>query len=105
MRIAELISAEDQFLSLEFFPPKEKADWPAFFQVVDRLTSINPLFASVTYGAGGTTQESTLEIVTRLKREFNLEPMAHLTCVGASKEGIQSFVDSLVEAGIDNLLA
>ncbi|MEI8355148.1 MAG: methylenetetrahydrofolate reductase [NAD(P)H] [Deltaproteobacteria bacterium] len=105
MRIAELISAGDQFLSLEFFPPKEKADWPAFFQVVDRLTSINPLFASVTYGAGGTTQESTLEIVTRLKREFNLEPMAHLTCVGASKEGIQSFVDSLVEAGIDNLLA
>ncbi len=105
MRIADLISRGGQFLSLEFFPPKERHDWPAFFQVVDRLRSINPLFVSVTYGAGGSTQGHTLEIVTRLKKEFDLEPMAHLTCVGASCKGIGAFLDALVEAGIDNVLA
>jgi len=105
LRIADLIARSGQFISLEFFPPKERADWPAFFQVVERLRSIKPLFVSVTYGAGGSTQEYTLEIVTRLKREFGLEPMAHLTCVGASKEGIRGFLDTLEEAGIDNVLA
>jgi methylenetetrahydrofolate reductase (NADPH) len=105
VRIADLVAKGGQFLSLEFFPPKERAEWPGFFRVVDRLRSINPLFVSVTYGAGGSTQEYTLEIVTRLKREFALEPMAHLTCVGASTEGIRCFLDALVEAGIDNVLA
>jgi len=99
------MSRSGQFISLEFFPPKERADWPAFFQVVERLRLINPLFASVTYGAGGSTQAYTLEIVTRLKREFALEPMAHLTCVGASKEGICDFLVTLEQAGIDNVLA
>jgi methylenetetrahydrofolate reductase (NADPH) len=99
------MSGHGQFLSLEFFPPKELHDWPGFFKVVDRLRSINPLFASVTYGAGGGTQDHTLEIVTRLKKEFDLEPMAHLTCVGASRSGIGEFLDSLAEAGIDNVLA
>jgi methylenetetrahydrofolate reductase (NADPH) len=105
VRIVDLISRDEQFLSLEFFPPKERADWPGFFQVVDRIRSVNPLFVSVTYGAGGSTQAYTLEIVTRLKSEYNLEPMAHLTCVGASKNGIKDFLDSLGQAGIDNVLA
>ncbi len=94
-----------QFLSLEFFPPKDRKDWPAFFKVVDRLRSINPLFASVTYGAGGGTQEHTLEIVTRLKKDFDLEPMAHLTCVGAACRGINAFLETLLAEGIDNVLA
>lgn len=105
MRIVDLMAEKGQFLSLEFFPPKELAEWPAFFKVVDRLRSINPLFVSVTYGAGGSTQDHTLEIVTRLKKEFDLEPMAHLTCVGASCSGIGEFLDSLAVAGIDNVLA
>jgi methylenetetrahydrofolate reductase (NADPH) len=105
VRIVDLISGHGQFLSLEFFPPKELADWSGFFKVVDRLRSIDPLFVSVTYGAGGSTQDHTLEIVTRLKKEFDLEPMAHLTCVGASCSGIGEFLDSLADAGIDNVLA
>lgn len=105
MRISELMGGHGQFLSLEFFPPKEMKDWPAFFRVVERLRSINPLFASVTYGAGGSTQDHTLEIVTRLKREFDLEPMAHLTCVGAVCRGISAFLETLLDAGIDNVLA
>lgn len=105
MRIIELLEPGKQFLSLEFFPPKESADWPAFFQAVDNLRSVNPLFVSVTYGAGGGTQANTLEIVTRLKQDHALEPMAHLTCVGATAEGIKAFLHELALAGVDNVLA
>jgi methylenetetrahydrofolate reductase (NADPH) len=105
MRISELMEPRRPFLSLEFFPPKEKSEWPAFFRVAARLRELDPLFASVTYGAGGSTQSHTLEIVTRLKREAGLEPMAHLTCIGASTEGISEFLDQLAAAEVDNVLA
>ena len=105
MRIAELLSKGKPFLSLEFFPPKERAEWPAFFATVERLKVLNPLFASVTYGAGGSTQSDTLEIVARLAREYGLETMAHLTCVGADTEKLTAFLDQLVAAGVHNVLA
>jgi methylenetetrahydrofolate reductase (NADPH) len=105
VRIGELIAAKRPFVSLEFFPPKEREAWPAFFQVVERLLPVKPLFASVTYGAGGGTHVNTLEIVARLKQEYALEPMAHLTCVGASREKIRGFLDALAVSGVDNVLA
>ena len=105
MRIIDLMERHRPFISLEFFPPKEKAEWPAFFKVAERLKGVDPLFVSVTYGAGGSTQSHTLEIVTRLKRELSLEPMAHLTCVGASCEGIEGFLAELAAAGVENVLA
>ena len=105
VHIVERMLPGKQFLSLEFFPPKNPSDWPAFFCVVDKLRELKPLFVSVTYGAGGSTRDNTMEIVTRMKREFSLEPMAHLTCVGATEESIVSFLDDLVAAGVDNVLA
>lgn len=105
MRIAERILPGKQFLSLEFFPPKNTSDWPAFFRVVENLRTLQPLFVSVTYGAGGSTSDNTLAIVTRMKQEFSLEPMAHLTCVGATEESILSFLENLSAAGVDNVLA
>ncbi|MDY7001605.1 MAG: methylenetetrahydrofolate reductase [NAD(P)H] [Thermodesulfobacteriota bacterium] len=105
MRIAELIAKSNKFISLEFFPPKERASWPGFFETVARLTSLDPLFVSVTYGAGGGTQDNTLEIVRRLKKDFELEPMAHLTCVGASGERLHDFLRALESFGVDNVLA
>ncbi len=105
MRIVELFERDKPFISLEFFPPKEQVDWPAFFRSVEHLSSLEPLFVSVTYGAGGSTQSHTLEIVTRLKRDLSLEPMAHLTCVGATKAGILDFLGELRSAGVDNILA
>ena len=105
MRISELIAQNDQFFSLEFFPPKDRAAWPGFFDQVNKLKVLNPLFVSVTYGAGGSTQAYTLEIVSRLKRDYGLEPMAHLTCIGASPQSISSFLDSLNREGINNVLA
>jgi len=105
MRIAELIKESGQFISLEFFPPREKSNWPGFLASVEKLRALKPLFASVTYGAMGGTRDHTLEMVTILKREFGLETMAHLTCVGASEESIDSFLDRLVSSGVDNVLA
>ncbi len=105
MRIRELIEARRPFVSLEFFPPKEREAWAGFFDVVERLLPVRPLFVSVTYGAGGSTHAHTLEIVSRLRTAYGLEPMAHLTCVGASREKIRGFLDGLRQAGVDNVLA
>lgn len=105
MRIRELIETKRPFVSLEFFPPKEREAWTGFFEVVERLLAVRPLFVSVTYGAGGSTHAHTLEIVSRLKTAYGLEPMAHLTCVGASQDKIRGFCDALAAAGVDNVLA
>lgn len=105
MRIKNLLETRNKFVSLEFFPPKDQDQWPGFFETVEKLKAVNPLFVSVTYGAGGGTQDNTLEIVRRMKNDHGLEPMAHLTCVGASEDRLHSFLQSLEEAGVDNVLA
>ncbi|WP_243361124.1 methylenetetrahydrofolate reductase [NAD(P)H] [Fundidesulfovibrio terrae] len=105
MRISDLLAQGKRFISLEFFPPKDKEAWPAFFYEVGKLSILDPLFVSVTYGAGGSTQANTLELVSRFSRDFGLNPMAHLTCVGASEEYLRSFLDGLKAAGVDNVLA
>lgn len=105
MRICDLIKGNTPFISLEFFPPKEKGAWPGFFKVVEKLKELNPLFASVTYGAGGGTQDNTLEIATRLKRDYGIDPLTHLTSVGASAEKLDDFLRSLRTADIENVLA
>lgn len=106
MKIRDSIAASTRpFYSLEFFPPKERENWPGFFATVERLKALNPLFASVTYGAGGSTQDNTLEITSHLKNVMGLEPMAHLTCVGATRERIADYLRRLREVNVDNVLA
>jgi methylenetetrahydrofolate reductase (NADPH) len=105
LRVCDLIEKHSPFISLEFFPPKEKEAWPGFFEVVEKLKQLSPLFASVTYGAGGGTQDNTLEIATRMKRDHGVEPIVHLTSVGASAAKLDSFLASLRDAGIENILA
>ncbi|HIJ80926.1 MAG TPA: methylenetetrahydrofolate reductase [NAD(P)H] [Desulfuromonadales bacterium] len=105
MKIIDKINNGKQFISLEYFPPKEKTEWPAFFRTVDRLTRLNPLFASVTYGAGGSTHADSLEIVTRLQKEHGQEVMAHLTCIGSAPDSVTHFLDGLSAAGVGNVLA
>jgi methylenetetrahydrofolate reductase (NADPH) len=105
MRIRDMIARCGQFVSLEFFPPKETSKLAEFFGVAERLKAVKPLFVSVTYGAGGATQDNTLELVRRLKRELEYEPMAHLTCVGATAPHIKKFLGELDKADVDNVLA
>lgn len=105
MKIIDKILADNQFISLEYFPPKGHGEWPAFFQTVEKLCRLNPLFASVTYGAGGSTHGDTLEIVSRLKKDHGLDAMAHLTCIGSSPADVVQFLDELTAAGVKNVLA
>ncbi len=106
MNIAQCIAGrKTPFYSFEFFPPREHDQWPAFYSAVERLLPLEPLFASVTYGAGGSRQSGTLDIVTGLKKRFGLETMAHLTCVGATGEQIKSFLTQLQANNVNNVLA
>ncbi len=75
------------------------------FTTVEQLVPYEPAFVSVTYGAGGSTQKLTVELVKRIKREAGLETMAHLTCVGATREELARVLDQLVEGGVDNVIA
>ncbi len=105
MRIRELFGGEGKVVSFEFFPPKSGEGDEALFAAVAALKRLAPSFVSVTYGAGGGTRRRTLEIVTRIKRETGIEAMAHLTCVGHTKDEIREIADRLAAAGVENLLA
>lgn len=105
MNIGESIrTAKKPFFSLEFFPPADEANLPGFFKTVEQLQTLDPLFASVTYGAGGGKQRNTLAVTAELARR-GLNTMAHLTCVGADPENISAFLAELRASGVDNVLA
>ncbi|HEX6538151.1 MAG TPA: methylenetetrahydrofolate reductase [NAD(P)H] [Candidatus Dormibacteraeota bacterium] len=91
--------------SFEFFPPRSDAGEEALFQTIAHLRELQPTFVSVTYGAGGSTRTRTLELVTRIRRETDIEPVAHLTCAGSTVTELRGLLDALVAAGIDNVLA
>jgi methylenetetrahydrofolate reductase (NADPH) len=91
--------------SFEFFPPRTDEGVRALFETVEALRPLAPAFVSVTYGAGGSTRQRTVELVKRLKRETEIEAMAHLTCAGASRQEIAAVLDEIAEAGIQNVLA
>jgi methylenetetrahydrofolate reductase (NADPH) len=95
----------DPVISFEFFPPKTDAGFAALFTTIDELKSIKPSYVSVTYGAGGSTREKTVQLVERIQRELGIRSMAHLTCVGHTAVEIGNILDELWKAGIRNVLA
>lgn len=105
MKISELIEKrKTPFFSLEFFPPQNMEQLPSFLETAGELEALKPLFASVTYGAGGAKQRYTLAITRELARN-NFTVMPHLTCIGASPAGIKAFLAELEGIGVDNILA
>jgi len=109
MRIAEMLRfAEERgepTFSFEFFPPRDDAGNTALFEALKALRPLAPAFASVTWGAGGSTSGKTLEMVSRIKRETEIEAMAHLTCVGVSRAELVAHLQTICDAGITNVLA
>ena len=105
MRIDEILAGEGPVFSFEFFPPKTEAGEQNLYTALSELRPLEPAFVSVTYGAGGSSREKTIEIVTRVKEEFGLEAMAHFTCVGATVAELKATLDEMRAAGIDNVLA
>jgi methylenetetrahydrofolate reductase (NADPH) len=104
MRIRDLFDRGQPVFSFEFFPPRTEAGERGLLRTIENLRPLEPSFVSVTYGAGGSTREKTLEIVSRVKREHGIEAMAHLTCVGHDRDQIAAILDRLAEAGLENVL-
>jgi methylenetetrahydrofolate reductase (NADPH) len=92
-------------VSFEFFPPKPGEPEAAFWRTIAKLETVHPSFVSVTYGAGGTTRERTLDTVSRVVRDTSLKPAAHLTCVGASKDEVNDVIREYRAAGVRHIVA
>lgn len=105
MRIDEIIASNGPTFSVEFFPPKTAEATEALFATARSLRELDPDFVSVTYGAGGSTRDGTVEITQALKEDLGYETMAHLSCVGETAEGIAATLDRIEAAGIENVFA
>jgi methylenetetrahydrofolate reductase (NADPH) len=111
MRIDEILAgsaagrSDGPVFSFEFFPPKTPEGERNLEDALGQLAELEPAFVSVTYGAGGSTRERTIEIVKGIKRRYGLEAMAHLTCVGASVQELRGTLGEMARAGIENVLA
>ncbi len=106
MKLSDILASADKpLISCEFFPPKTDKGEENLWRCLNELKEINPAYISVTYGAGGSTQNRTRDIVTRIKDETGLSPVAHLTCVGASKNELAELLADYRAAGIENILA
>jgi methylenetetrahydrofolate reductase (NADPH) len=105
MRIDRLFGTGLPTISFEFFPPKTDAGFVSLFQSIDELHPLKPTYVSVTYGAGGSTRQKTVELVGRIQRDLGIRSMAHLTCVGHTAAEIGAIVDELWAGGIRNILA
>lgn len=106
MRIAErLRNGGPPCFSFEFFPPKTDDGVEQLFSTLRDLAELKPGFVSVTYGAGGSTQQRTIELVTAIKKETGIEAMAHLTCVAHGRSELRGILERLRSAGVENVLA
>jgi methylenetetrahydrofolate reductase (NADPH) len=105
VKLADLYARPELTLSVEFFPPKTDKGEENLFSEIEIIKRLNPAFCSVTYGAGGSTREKTVDLVDRIHRECGLEVMCHLTVVGQSKDEARSVLRRLKEKGIENMIA
>jgi methylenetetrahydrofolate reductase (NADPH) len=106
VRIDEIIAGSDgPVFSFEFFPPKTDEGDRNLRATLEDLRAFEPDFVSVTYGAGGTTRGRTVELTHWIKQDLGIEAMAHLSCVGSSREDLQEILDGMQQAGIENVLA
>jgi methylenetetrahydrofolate reductase (NADPH) len=103
--IAKMFGKGTPVVSFEFFPPKTVEGVETLYRTVEELRPCRPSFVSVTYGAGGSTRDRTLELVARIQRELGIVTMAHLTCVGSTRDEIGEVLRRLHGSGIRNVLA
>ena len=105
MRIEHILTESRPVFSFEFFPPKTDDGLVNLRAALDDLKDDSPDYVSVTYGAGGSTRERTIDIVKSIKQDYGIEAMAHLSLVGTSVDGLRAVLDEIQAAGIENVLA
>ena len=106
MKISSMFKQDKTVFSFEVFPPKKNSPIDTIYNTLDELKDLNPDFISVTYGAGGNLADSsTCDIASIIKNKYNIEPLAHLTCVNSSKNDIKIILKQLSENKVENILA
>jgi len=105
MFIRDRLAHKRPVFSFELFPPQTEKGDAVLWRGLESLAVLEPDFVSVTYGAGGSTRTRTIELVGRIKRDLGIEPMAHLTCVGATRDELLRVLDQLAAHGVQNVLA
>lgn len=105
MKISEILKNKAT-ISFEVFPPKNKeGDISSIYRTIDELAKLNPDFISVTYGAGGSTKGKTVEIASKIKNDYHIESVAHLTCISSTKEEVLATCQQLKDNNIENILS
>ena len=106
MNIADLFKEKTVF-SFEVFPPKKESGVETIYKTLEELKELNPDFISVTYGAGGTgvANATTIDLCSKIKNEYHIETIAHLSCLYNTKESVNKILDQLKAEGVDNILA
>jgi methylenetetrahydrofolate reductase (NADPH) len=105
MRIDHILGLGRPTISFEFFPPKTEQGFTSLYQTIEDLKPLRPSYVSVTYGAGGSTRQKTVDLVEKIQAEIGIRSMAHLTCVGHTADEIGRILDDLWAGGIRNVLA
>lgn len=105
MTFCSKLAAGTPTLSYEFSPPKNPAGWATLYSTLGEISRLSPDFVSVTYGAGGSNRQKTVDLVSRIERELDIESVPHLTCVGHSKQEIHEILTTLHSSGIHHLMA
>ena len=106
MRLSEVYQQKKTVLSFEIFPPKRDTTLTSIDETLEVLCGLKPDYISVTFGAGGSATNSlTVGLAKKIKKEYGVEPVVHLTCINYAKDEILAFADELAEAEIENVLA
>ncbi len=105
MHISEVLKQREISISFEFFPPKNEEASLDLFRTIQELSDLNPAYVSVTYGAGGSTRDLTHDLVVKLQEKTGLTIVSHLTCVGSTKDEINSILNRYKASGIHNIMA
>lgn len=105
MKIRTRLNPSKPCFSFEFFPPKTAEGEKQLWDTLEDLRSLDPGYVSVTYGAGGSTRDRTIDLVGQIKARTGIEAMAHLTCVGHTRDELSAVLDRLAAAKVDNILA
>jgi len=105
MPFSDLYQAPRRGLSFELFPPKKVEDLDTLEQTVDQLQRFNPDFFTCTYGAGGSSQDRTLEVISRVKKVTGLPVASHLTCVGSTVDDLRAYLKQALQRGVELIVA
>jgi methylenetetrahydrofolate reductase (NADPH) len=105
MRLSEILNSNKVTLSFEVFPPKMTSNYESVKEAAYAVAALKPDYMSVTYGAAGNTRANTLKLASGIQKEYGVTTIAHLTCVGATKDSIRQALTDMKSAGIENVLA